>query len=174
MGFAVSGAAPDGSADAGRIFGIDPVHIERDVVAGGAAAGHAEGFFHNGAHAALVDVAHGEDFHSGAADVFFFVRVYVTDADQHAIFRMHLRGKVKDVAQFGRTETHDGGEGHAVYVAAGRGLRRIHVTVSIDPDQSNFLVLFAVELGDPGNGAGSKGVIAAEEQGNGARLQTFE
>src|SRR6201987_1894984 len=174
VSFAIGGAAPYGSAHAGRVFRVDPVHIERDVVASGTAAGHAEGFFHDGAQAALIDVAHGEDFHSGAADGFFFMGVYIADADQHAIFRMHLRRKVKDVAQFSGTETHDGGERHAVDVAAGRGLRRIHVTVSIDPYQSNFLVLPAIKLGDPGNGAGSKGVIAAEEQGNGARLEAFE
>src|ERR1700740_3034959 len=65
-------------------------------------------------------------------------------------------------------------ERHAVDVAGGRGLRSIHVAVSIDPEQSNFLVLPAVELGDPGHGAGSDGVIAAEDERNGAGLETFE
>src|SRR5208337_5219743 len=77
--FAISRSAPDRSADAGRVFGIDPIHVERDVIAGGAASGHAESFLHNGAHAAFIDVAHGEDFDSGFADVFFFEVVDVAD-----------------------------------------------------------------------------------------------
>jgi len=39
--FAISCATADGSAHAGRIFGIDPVHVERNVIAGSAAPGHA-------------------------------------------------------------------------------------------------------------------------------------
>src|SRR5258707_417341 len=81
MRFAIGGAAPDRSADAGRVFRIDPIHVERDVIAGGAASGHAESFLHDGAHAAFVDVAHGEDLDTGFTDIFFFKAVYVADAD---------------------------------------------------------------------------------------------
>ena len=41
--FAIGGAAAHRRADAGSIFGVDPVHVERDVVAGGAVAGRARG-----------------------------------------------------------------------------------------------------------------------------------
>src|SRR5438309_2200049 len=44
----------------------------------------------------------------------------------------------------------------------------------VDPVQSNFLVLFAVELRDPGHGTGSDGVIASQEQRYFARLEAFE
>src|SRR5208337_3408841 len=83
--FAIRGAAPDRSADAGRVVGIDPVHVERDVIAGGAASSHAKRFFHDGAHAPFVNVAHGEDFDSGLADVFLFKVVHVADTHEHAI-----------------------------------------------------------------------------------------
>src|SRR5579862_2224931 len=59
--FAVSSAAADRSAHAGRILRIDPVHVERNVVPGGAAPSQSQRLFHDGAHAALVDVAHRED-----------------------------------------------------------------------------------------------------------------
>src|SRR5713226_378159 len=90
MGFAIRGAAPDRSADAGRVFGVDPIHVERDVIAGGAASGHAERFFHHGAHTAFVDIAHGEDFDAGFADVFFFKAVHVADAHEDAIFGLYF------------------------------------------------------------------------------------
>jgi hypothetical protein len=100
MGFAVGGAATDGGADAGGVFGVDPVHVEGDVVAGGAAAGGAKGFFHDGAHAAFVDVAHGVDLgDAGAADVFRFGGVDVADADEDGVFRRDFGRVAKDVSQ---------------------------------------------------------------------------
>src|SRR6266849_5926602 len=133
MGFAIGGAAPDRSANAGRVFRIDPIHIERDVIAGGAAAGHAESFFHHGAHAAFVDVAHGEDFDAGFADVFFFKVIDVADADEHAIFRLYFGREVVDVAEFDGRKAHERGERHAVDVAAGGRVGGVHVGVSVDP-----------------------------------------
>ncbi len=91
MRFAIGSAAAHGSADAGGVFGVDPVHVERDVIAGRAAARSAKGFFHHGAHAALVDVAHGVDLgDAGSLDVFFFRGVDVAHADQHDIVRVRL------------------------------------------------------------------------------------
>src|SRR5438552_17176867 len=84
VGFAVGGAAAYRRAYAGSVFRIDPIHVERDVVAGGAAAGHAQRLFDDGAHAALIDIAHGEDFDAGAKNIFFFGGIHVADTDQHA------------------------------------------------------------------------------------------
>src|ERR1035437_387247 len=114
MRFAIGGAAPDRSADAGRVFGIDPIHVERDVIAGGAASGHAERFLHDRAHAAFVDVAHGEDFDSGLADVFFFKVVDIADADEHAIFRLHFGREVVNGAGLEGGKPQEGGGGHTV------------------------------------------------------------
>src|SRR5579872_914015 len=90
MCLAVGGTSAHRSADAGSVFGIDPIHVERDMVAGSAASGHAQGLFHDGAHAALVDVAHGEDADAGSMNVFFLYRVNVADSDQYAIFGLYL------------------------------------------------------------------------------------
>src|SRR5450755_3165944 len=120
MRLAIGGAAPDRSADTGGVFGIDPIHVERDVIAGSTASGHAEGFLHYGAHAAFVDVPHGEDFDPGLADVFFFKIIDVADPDEHAVFRLHFGGEVIDVAEFGGRKAHERGERHTVHVAAGR------------------------------------------------------
>src|SRR5580704_4461874 len=67
MGFAIGRAAADRSAYAGRVLGINPIHVERNVIAGGAAPGHSQSFFHDGAHAAFVNVAHGKDSDASAA-----------------------------------------------------------------------------------------------------------
>src|SRR5439155_3600982 len=88
--FAIGGAAAHGSADAGSILRIDPVHVEGDVIAGGATSGHTQSFFDDGAHATLVDVTHGKDFDSGFADILFFDRINVANADQHAVFWIDL------------------------------------------------------------------------------------
>src|SRR6516165_9141505 len=88
MRLAVGGAAADGGADAGGVLGVDPVHVEGDVIAGGAAAGGAQGLFDHGAHAALVDVAHGVDLaHAGAFDVGALGGVDVAHADEDGVFR---------------------------------------------------------------------------------------
>src|SRR5208282_858919 len=113
------------SADAGRVFGIDPVHVERDVVAGSSMSGHAESLLHDGAHAALVDVAHGKNLDSGLANVFLFEVVDVANADEHAIFRLHFGGEVVDLAKFERRKAHKRGERHAVHVAAGGRVGRV-------------------------------------------------
>src|SRR5262249_44987818 len=143
----VGGATPHRGPHAGGVFGINPIHIERDVISGSAPAGHAQGFFHHGAHATFVNIAHGEDFHTCLADVCFFVGVHVTNADQHTIFRTDLGRKVVDIGQFAGAKAHDGGQRHTVHVAAGRSLRSIDVAVGVNPKQADFLVLAAIEVG---------------------------
>ena len=39
VGFTIRGAAANWSTYSRRIFGIDPIHVERDMVSGGIAAG---------------------------------------------------------------------------------------------------------------------------------------
>src|SRR5512146_649389 len=146
MRFAVSGAAPHGGAHAGRIFRIHPIHIERDVITGGTAAGNAQGLFHDGPHAALVNIAHGVHLDARAADVFLLDQVYVAHPDHDAVVRRHLGAPAVQIGEFRRTQAHDGGQGHAVHVAAGRTLRRVDVAVRVHPDQADFLPPPAVEL----------------------------
>src|ERR1700677_4709329 len=109
MSFAIGRAAADRGADAGGVFGVDPIHVERDVIAGGAASGHTQRFFHYRSHATLVDVAHGEDADAGAADILFFDGVDVADADQNAVFGMDFGREVEDVGKFGRANAEQRG-----------------------------------------------------------------
>src|SRR5438270_12916496 len=112
MGLAVGSASANRGADSGSVFGVDPVHVEGDVVAGGAASSHAESFFHDGAHTAFVDVAHGEDADPGAADIFFFDGIDIPDSDENTIFWLHLGGEVEDVGQIAGPGSYDRGERH--------------------------------------------------------------
>src|SRR5437588_7112463 len=66
--FAIAGATAHGCPYTGSVFGVDPIHVERDVITGGAASGDAEGFFDNDPHATLVDIAHGVDFNPDVAN----------------------------------------------------------------------------------------------------------
>ncbi len=91
MRFAIRRPSPHRSAHPGRIFGIDPVHVERHVIAHGAASRHAERLFHHRAHAALVNVAHGEYLDAGLTNILFFNIVDIANADQHAVFGRDLR-----------------------------------------------------------------------------------
>src|ERR1700722_2801062 len=96
VSLAIGGAAADRGAYPGGVFGIDPIHVEGNVVAGGAASGDAESFFHDGAHAALIDIAHGEDMNAGAAHIFFFDGVDVAHSHQDAVFRTDLGRKIEN------------------------------------------------------------------------------
>src|SRR5947208_10004640 len=86
VSFAVAGAAADRRSHTRRVFRINPVHVERDVIAGGAASGGAQGFFNDLAHAPLVNVAHGIDLDASLANVFALPRINVAHAHQHAVF----------------------------------------------------------------------------------------
>src|SRR5262245_34744847 len=70
------------SPDARRVFRIDPVHVEGNMVASRTAPGSAQRFFHYCAHAALVDVAHRVHLgDTGTAYVFFLRLIDVAHAD---------------------------------------------------------------------------------------------
>src|ERR1019366_1527723 len=105
----------------------------RLAIGGGAVSSHAESFLHDGAHAAFVDIAHGEDLDSGLAYVFFFEVVNIADADEHAIFRTHFGRKVVDPAEFDGRKAHERGERHAVDIAAEGRVGSVHVGVGVDP-----------------------------------------
>src|SRR5712692_11249228 len=87
MGFAVGNAAADGSANTGGVGRIDEVHIEADGDAGGVVYGVLEGLGHDVAHAALVNVAHGEDVDARFLDDFAFLGVEITGADDDDVAR---------------------------------------------------------------------------------------
>ena len=51
-----------------------------------------------------------------------------------------------------------------MHVAAGAGLRSIHVGMRVDPDQADLLLALAETAGDSGDRANRDGVVAAEDQ----------
>ncbi len=82
VGFAVGDAAADRSAHAGGVGGIDEIHIEADGDAGGVVHGVLQGFGHDVAQAALVNVAHGENTDAGFLDDFALLGVEIARADE--------------------------------------------------------------------------------------------
>src|SRR4029077_6207395 len=130
--------------------GVNPIHVERNVVAGGATAGRAQRFFDDGAHATLINVAHGVNLDPGFADIFFFRVINVAHSYHDAIFGLDLGGEAHDVCQLRGGQSHNGGQGHSVHVPAGRGFGSVEVGVGVNPDQSCLLVLAAMKLGHTG------------------------
>src|SRR5258708_12694438 len=106
MGFAVGGAAAHGSADAGSIGGIDEVHIEADGDAGGVVHGVLEGVGHDFAHAALVNIAHGENVDAGFLHGFAFLGVEIAGPDADGVARLGFGLEPIKVAPLGRAPAH--------------------------------------------------------------------
>jgi len=117
MGFAVGDAAAHGRADAGSVAGIDEIHIQADGDAGGVVHGVFEGVGHDFAHAAFIDVAHGEDVDTGFFRDFAFLSVEVARADDDDIARFGFRLEAHEIDKLGRTIAHDAGERHAMDIA---------------------------------------------------------
>ena len=105
--------------------------------AGGAGRGDADGFFHDGTEAALIDVAHGESADAGFPDVGLLHLVDVAEAHDDDAAGVHFRGEVEDVGEFAGAVAGDGGERHAVNVAARAGFWRVHVGMSVEPDEAD-------------------------------------
>ena len=91
MGLPVSGAAAHGRADSRGVHGVAEIHVEREVKSGGALGGDAYGLFHDGAQAALIDVAHREGADAGVAHLRFFHCVHIAQSDDDGVPRIDLR-----------------------------------------------------------------------------------
>ena len=63
---------------------------------------------------------------------------------------------------------------HAVDIAAGRGLGRVHVAVGVNPDQSDLLVLAAIKLGHACHRSRRHRVVSAQHQRNFAGFQRLQ
>src|SRR5882672_12717497 len=83
VGFTITGATTDRRSHTRSVFWIDPIHVQRDVITGGAASHHAQRLFDDSPHAALVDVAHGVNLDADLVDVFFFAGINITNADHN-------------------------------------------------------------------------------------------
>src|SRR6185503_4855755 len=166
VGFAVGCAAADRGSDAGCILGIDPVHIERDVIAGCTAPRCPESFLHDGSHAALVDVAHRVDLADASlANVGTLGGIDVPDAYQDCVLRRDLGGIAQHICQLFGAHAKECCLSHPVDIATRRSIGGIDVRVGIDPDDADFLVLPAVKVGYAGDRTCRDGMIAAEHEG---------
>ncbi len=131
MRLTIGRAAADRSSDPGRVFGIDPIHVERDVIPGGAASGHAQGFFHDGTHAALINVAHGVNLNARTADVLPLDGVNVAHTDEREKENVRRAGievfTMRDIDERGmRTVMEE------ALRMAGRGTAGYHVSLDMD------------------------------------------
>src|ERR1700750_2322724 len=98
MGFAIGRPTADRRAHTGRVLGVDPVHVERNMIARSSSPRGTQSLFHDGAHASLVDVAHGVDLaDAGAANVGSLCRVDIAHTDEDGIFRCDLWRESADV-----------------------------------------------------------------------------
>ena len=78
-------------------------------------------------------------------------------------------GRPADGGQLAGLRSEQRGERHAVDVAAGAGIGRVHVAVRVDPEQAEASALPPGGGGGGGGGAGGQAVIAAEDHGDRAR-----
>src|SRR5256885_15689839 len=100
MSFAIGGPATHWGSDSGSIFGIDPIHVERDMITGSASSSGSQSFFHHGTHAALIDVAHGIDLGDAcSANIVSFRCVDIANADDDTILRRNLRRPLVNICQ---------------------------------------------------------------------------
>src|SRR5215469_14905930 len=144
MALAVRSPSPYRCTDARRIFWVDPVHVERDVIADGSSSGETQSFFHHCTHSAFVDIAHRECMNTGTLDVVTFVRVHIADAHQHTVVGLYFWTKSENIAQWRIEQTHNRTQRHTMHVPAGRGFGRVDIAVGVNPDEADLLVLAAV------------------------------
>ena len=116
MSFAVGGPPAHGRANAGSIRGIDEIHVQADSDARGVVHSVFEGFRHDIAHAALVNVAHGENVDPGFLDDLPFLSIEVARADNDDVSWLGFRSETSKINELCGAVTHDGRERHAMDV----------------------------------------------------------
>ncbi len=117
MRFSVGHTTADWSPDAGSVGRIYKIHIKTDGDARGIVHRIFQRVGHHFAHAALVNVAHGEDVNAGLFYDFAFLRVQIPRTDDHDVAGFCLGLESEQVDEFRRAITHDRCERHAMHVA---------------------------------------------------------
>ena len=84
---------------------------------------------------------------------------------KRALLRPQFGCKAEDMRQRFRTVTQVGGKRHAVHIAAGAGLRRVHVGVGVNPKATHFLIAVVIELGNARLRADGHRVVTAQRDG---------
>src|SRR5437667_10718970 len=116
MSLAVGGTPAHRRANSGSIRGIHEIHVQADGDSSGVVHSVFEGFRHDIAHAALVDIAHGENVDTGFLDDFAFLSIEVARADNDDVSRLGFRSETSKINELWGAVTHDGRERHAVDV----------------------------------------------------------
>ena len=101
---------------------------------------------------------------AGFLDDFAFLGVEIAGADDDNVAGFGFWLEAEEIDKLGRAVAHDGGEGHAMHVARGRGLWRIHVAVGVEPEVADLLFIFAEIIGDAGGYACSDGMVTAQHE----------
>ena len=104
----------------GASLRVHEVHVQAYGDAVGVVGGVFQGVGHDFAHAALVNVAHGEDANAGFFDQAALLGVEIANAHQHDILRLDFRLEAQQVNQLWRAVAHYGGQRHAMNVARRR------------------------------------------------------
>ena len=131
------------------------------------APGQLQGPFGDGRHAETVDVPHREDVDAGRDHPAALGGVEVADADEDGAGGLDRGGRPADGGELAGLRSQQRGERHAVDVAAGARIRRVHVAVRVDPEQAEASALTPGSGGGGGDGARGQAVIAAEDDGDG-------
>src|ERR1051325_10081031 len=111
---------------------------------------------------------------AGAAHVFPLYGIDVTHTHQNTVVRTDFRRKIQNVCQLCWTQSHDGGQRHAVDVSARGTFWRVDVGVSVDPDEPDFFILTTVKFGNSRDCARAYGVVASEYERHDAFVQSFD
>src|SRR5271168_3149668 len=113
---AISDAAAHGSAHARSVRGIDEIEIQAHRDSVGLILRKAQRFGHHLAHAALVQVAHGEHVHARFFDDFPLPRVYVAHSHNRNVVGIYHGLRARKLRQIVRAVAGDRGQRHAVNI----------------------------------------------------------
>ena len=171
MGLAIGDTAPHRRPGPGRVFGVHDIEVERQVDAGGAVPRGVERFVEDVAHAALIEVAHGEDAGAALLEDLALAGIEVAHPDEHRVARQDLGRAPAHIDEVGIAEPQADRERHAVDVARGRGVRRVRVAVGVEPDEPDRIPLAREVTARAGDRADREAVIAAQDQGQPALLE---
>ena len=154
----------DRRADARGNRRVADVHVERQVHAAGILPGDRQCLLGDDSDTGAVDVFHRKHVDARTADDFLLAFIEIAKTNQHRVLSKHLRRKAADPRQLGWFRAEQRRERHAMYVAARRTQRRVHVCVSIHPDEPERLSIAAQEVGGGGHRSRGKAVIAAKHK----------
>src|SRR5215472_8194981 len=94
----------------------------------------------DGAHAAFVDIAHGEGMNTRAAHIQALNVINAAKPDDGHRSGLNGRGIAGKTRQLLRTVSDATRQGHSMDVAAWARLRSVHVGMRVDPDQAKLAV----------------------------------